>query len=543
VYFNLWDTICIIVGIIIGAGIFKTPGAVFSLAGGPVQALGIWMIGGILAIVGAFCFAELASTYPRSGGEYVYLTRAFGPWAGFLFAWGQLLIIRTGASLVAMAYVFATYAARLWGIDNDKSNYGFVIASLALVPILVLSASNIFGVRTGKWTQNTLTAVKLLSLAGVLAAGFLWARSNATREDYTVLEGRILKARSDRITLQTANKAQSNHLLLADNVKITIDDNDNSSQGDGLQPNKVEGLRARVLIRPGEPPTAFRVKATEHSLFGAWSLALILVLWTYAGWHEGSYIAAEVRNPRRNVPLALILGTLAVIAIYVSINVAYLVGLGYEDAADSQAVAADVLGLAPWTIAEQAMCVLIIISSLGAINGMIFTSSRIFSEFGADHRLFAPLGKWSRRLGTPAAALAIQAVICVLTVALVACFFPSDDPFDVIVKGTAPVFWLFFLLTGVALFALRRVDPGITRPFKVPLYPITPLIYCGFCGLMLYGSVVGAFEEALGGWMLFLTALAVIAGLPLYLVSRRLGRKRKTVEVRVENKVHTAVGE
>ena len=119
-HFSLWDTVCIIVGIVIGTGIFKAPGSIFAASGGPTQALAIWLLGGFLCLVGAFCFAELASTYPRSGGEYVYLTRAFGPWAGFLFAWGQLLIVRTGASIVVMAYVFADYFVKFAGIDDTE---------------------------------------------------------------------------------------------------------------------------------------------------------------------------------------------------------------------------------------------------------------------------------------------------------------------------------------------------------------------------------------------------------------------------------------
>jgi basic amino acid/polyamine antiporter, APA family len=529
-FFGLWDTICIMVGIIIGAGIFKTPSAVFALSGGPVQALAVWVAGGLLAIVGAFCFAELASTYPRSGGEYVYLTRAFGPWAGFLFAWGQLLIIRTGASMVAVAYVFATYASRLIQLDPNAATYPFVFTGLALLPIVVLTATNILGVRAGKWTQNTLTVVKVAGLGGVLVAGFMWARTPAPADEYVVYQGQVLATTSDAVLLSTSDTPAGRPIPLSAEAKITIDDKDKNRAGAKLQPDDVIGLKARVLARASDPTRAVRIKATEHSLFGGLSLALIFVLWTYAGWHEGGYIAAEVRNPRRNLPLALLLGTAAVIGIYLLINVSYLVGLGFDDAADSPVVAAEVLALAPWTIAEQAICVLIMISALGAINGCIFTSSRIFSEFGADHSLFAPLGRWSRHFGTPATALLVQGAISVGTIFMVVCFFQSQDSFDVVVKGTAPVFWLFFLLTGVALFALRRAEPDIKRPFSVPLYPLTPLVYCAICGLMLYGSVMGAFEEALGGWMVALTFFAVISGLPLHWLSRRRARTVKGIQ-------------
>ena len=122
---GLWDTASIIVGIIIGVGIFKTPASVFGYASGPWAALAIWGFAGLLSLVGAFCFAELASTYPRSGGEYVYLTRAYGPWMGFLFAWAQLAVIRTGGSVAAVAYLFAYYAGTFWPLSPTLRNVGF----------------------------------------------------------------------------------------------------------------------------------------------------------------------------------------------------------------------------------------------------------------------------------------------------------------------------------------------------------------------------------------------------------------------------------
>jgi basic amino acid/polyamine antiporter, APA family len=535
-HLSLWDTICIIVGIIIGTGIFITPGAVFALSGGPLQALAVWAAGGLLAIVGAFCFAELASTYPRSGGEYVYLTRAFGPWAGFLFAWGQLLIIRTGASIVVMGFAFADYAVRLARLD-ESSELPAIYTTLALLPIILLTLVNILGVRSGKWTQNALTVVKVLGLSGVLVAGFVWGKSRMPGEDYVVQQGRIIAATANHLDLSMASYS------LAREAKITIDGRETDEAGNRFQPVDVQGLRARVLAYADKPTFALQIKATRHGVFGALSLALVFVLWTYAGWHEGGYIAAEVRNRRRNLPWALLLGTAAVIAIYLLVNVAYLVGLGYEGAADSQEVAADVLALVPGGFGEPAICVLILISALGAINGLIYTSSRIFTEFGSDHSLFAPLGRWSGRFGTPVTALVVQAVVCVITILVVAFFFQSKESFDAVLKGTAPVFWLFFLVTGFALFALRRLDRDIERPFPVPWYPLTPLLYCAICGLMLYGSVAGAFEERLGGLFVVLTGLLVLAGFPLYWLSRNKQSRLRAIDPDRDQKVQTIIGD
>ncbi|HYV34413.1 MAG TPA: APC family permease, partial [Gemmataceae bacterium] len=374
--------------------------------------------------------------------------------------------------------------------------------------------------------------------------GFAWAHNKPPSDEYLAFQGRVIFTGEDSLIL-TTNDSPSKEpktagpFILARDYKLTIDGKTKNSAKQDLKPADFQDREVKVLVRTGEPTRAVRVKSTDHSLFGALSLALIFVLWTYAGWHEASYIAAEVRNPRRNLPLALWGGTAAVIALYLLVNVAYLTGLGYEAAADAQLVAADVLKLGPWTFGEKAICLLIMISSLGAVNGIIFTSSRIFSAFGSDHTLFAPLGQCNRRFGTPAVSLLVQGGISVFTILMVACFFESQDSFDEVVKGTAPVFWLFFLLTGVALFALRRKDRNIERPFTVPLYPLTPLVYCAFCAMMLYGSVAAAFEEKLSGWFVVVTLLVVLAGVPLYLLSRHQSRIPVMVQQTEDHEVQT----
>src|SRR5437762_389498 len=172
---GLWDAVSIIIGIVIGAGIYETPPLIFKMVPGPWWGMGVWALGGLLSLAGALCYAELASTYPRSGGDYVYLTRAFGPWLGFLFGWAQLVVIRTG-NIGMMAYVFADYAIRLWDFGQgeprrlDATQVTFVYA---VVAVTVLSVLNILGVVFGKGTQNVLTAAKVLGLGGILVAGFL----------------------------------------------------------------------------------------------------------------------------------------------------------------------------------------------------------------------------------------------------------------------------------------------------------------------------------------------------------------------------------
>jgi amino acid transporter len=441
---SLWDAVSIILGIIIGAGIFRTPSLVFSGVPGPWEALAVWAVGGLFALAGALCFAELASAYPRSGGEYVYLSRAFGPVWGFLFAWAQLTLIRTG-SVAALAYLFADYAGKLWELSSVEA------AFLATLAIAVLTGLNIIGVTVGARTQNVLTLAKVLGLLGIVATGLFWG--------------------NDRI--------------------------------DAAGPVS------------GKPDW--------------FASAMIFVLWTYSGWHEAAYIAMEVRNRRRNVPLALLLGTISVTLIYLLVNAAILVGLGFEEARTSRAPAADVLALLPGGIGSRAITVLVMISALGAINGMIFTSARIFAEMGADHRLFAFLGQWNARRGTPVRSLLVQGAISMIMALAVGVIW-SNEGFETMVDCTAAVFWLFFLLTAAALFVLRGRDHDLERSFRVPGYPLVPLVFEFGCGYMLYASVHYAPILSL----IFL--VLVVAGLPVYWWSRRTEPVAKEIskeEVRI----------
>jgi amino acid transporter len=303
-------------------------------------------------------------------------------------------------------------------------------------------------------------------------------------------------------------------------------------------------LAAIVVVGIGWGQAGNAVAVTEHVAKDRWfASTMILVLWAYAGWNEAAYIVAEVKNGRRNIPLALILGTTSVIVIYLSINLAFLLALGFEGA-KGDAVPAQVLELAWGGYAGNAISVLIIVSSLGAINGMIFTTARIYAEFGTDHRFFEPFSKWSRRWGTPVRALVTQAVITLgllvgvsawvsissqddaglpalagSTVGISGSSFGQGpalgaavlsqrigitprriaDGFDEMIYMTAAVFWLFFLLTGIALFVLRAKDPERPRPFRVPGYPVVPLLFCMSCAYMVYGAIADKPGESLIG--------------------------------------------
>jgi amino acid transporter len=446
---SLWDAVSIMVGIIIGATIYETPPLIFSNVGSAWMGLAVWVIVGVLCLFGALCYAELASTYPRLGGDYVYLSRAYGSPVGFLYGWAQLAVIQTG-SIGMMAYVFADYAVKLrpaW----EGSRVLF-----ALAPVVILSLLNILGVVVGKNIQNVLTACKVLGLGGILAAGFGWGHAGST-------------------------------------------------------------LQAPMGFESPDLP-----------------FALVLVFLAYGGWNDAAFVTAELRNPRRNIPLALILGTVGVTLIYVLVNTAYLVALGFEGVQKSTGVAADVLALPLKQWGSRAMCLLVMVSALGAINGLIFTSSRIYAALGSDHSIFARLSRWHPQLGSPVWSLLTQAAITLTMIAAVgsaagrealsevfrtagleSVSWEGHGGFVTLLKCTAPVFWVFFLLSALSLFVLRVKDRKTVRPFSVPLFPLIPLIFAATCVFMLYSAINYAEKFGLVG------AALLLVGLLLYLLSKK----------------------
>jgi amino acid transporter len=241
--------------------------------------------------------------------------------------------------------------------------------------------------------------------------------------------------------------------------------------------------------------------------------AMILILYAYGGWNEMAYVAAEVRDPRRNILRSLVLGTVAVTLIYVLGNAAFIHALGFEGMAGSKAVAADVLrrGAGDW--AGRAISLLICISTLGAINGMIFTGARITYAMGAEHRVYAWLGRWNARRGTPVWSLVIQAAV---TLALVVGFGRTRGGFQSLVNFTTPVFWVFFVLVGVSLFALRWREADWPRPYRVPGYPMVPILFCLSSLFMVWASLSWAVEHRSGEAVWAVGILAVGLALSMH---------------------------
>jgi len=237
------------------------------------------------------------------------------------------------------------------------------------------------------------------------------------------------------------------------------------------------------------------------------SLAFIFVLFTYGGWNEMAYVAAEVKNPNRNIVRALVLGTGAVIILYLLVNGAFLYTLGYVGLATSQAVASDSIAAVFPKIGGRLISALVCISALGAVNGLIFTGARISYAMGAEHRAFALLGRWHRLTGTPVWALIVQGIIALGLIMIFGSYIDA-------ILYTAPAVYGFYLATNLAVVVLRLKEPDVQRPYKVTGFPLTTIIFCCCCAFFIYSAVNYALANS--PISLVILVIALVAGLVVY---------------------------
>lgn len=430
---TVFDAVAMIVGIVIGVGIFKAPAIVAGNVSGETAFIALWVVGGLVSLVGALCYAELGSSHPNAGGEYYFLSKAYGGWLGFLFAWARMTVIQTGA-IAAIAFVVGDYATTLVPLGNKSSA---IYAGLAVIAITAL---NIAGTSQSKWVQNVLTVALASAILAVVVGGLAAA-----------------------------------------------------------------------------PAT---VAAAAPAPAGSWfsGLALIFVLLTYGGWNEAAYLTAEMRDPRRNIVRALVTGIVVITVLYVLLNLAYLKALGLAGIQSSNAVASDLMK-ATWGEGGAWLLGIVVISAaLSTLNATVFTGARTNYALGRDFVIFRALGRWNEKSSAPVNALLLQGAISLALVGL-ASFTP--DGFQTMVGYTAPAFWLFFLLTGTSLFLLRRQPPATVDPFRVPWYPLTPVLFCSACAWMLYSSFNYAMSLDPGsiGAMVGIAMLA--SGIPVLMWARR----------------------
>ena len=466
---SLVDATCIMVGIIIGASIYESSDEIAEGASSGALALAqwwrggsapplsdsasavvatfgifaVWIVGGIVALVGSLCYAELSTTFPREGGNYSFLKEAYGSEVAFAFAWVEFWIVRPG-NVGAVAFVFARYAATLlapW-LPALQSPLGQL--SLACAAIAALAAVNFLGIRTGTVTQNVLTICKVVGLLAIVATGL-----------------------------------------------------------------------SLVGHAPPEIPPASRPFSPDLSL------AVIFVMFAYGGWSDMSYVAAEVRNPGRNISRTLLLGAGTVTVIYLLITWALLAALGLYGLRNSSAVAADTMSIRFGAWGAGGISLLICISTLGAVNGMLFAGSRVFYALGQEDSAFAWLGAWSQKYGGPVRSLVLQTlatlVLCVVG--------QSKDGFERLVVFTAPFFWGFLLLIAIGFFLLRFRGRLGHAGYRVPLYPLPPIVLAVACAWMLWkGAIYALGSHEVGA---FWAIAVLLIGAVVMLVRRPWARQRE----------------
>jgi basic amino acid/polyamine antiporter, APA family len=407
---STFDAIMITVGIVIGAGIFQTPTLVAGIAGSPALMLAAWALGGVLSFIGALTYAELATTYPSAGGDYTFLTRAYGKDLSFLFAWARSTVICTG-SIALIGFILGDYLTRLFDLGRYSS------AMYAALATLALTAINLVGLRSSSRVQN---ALGILEVGGVLLVGIAG------------------------MTVEAAPLAPE-----------------------------------RAALNPGAGS-------------GAFGLAMVFVLLTYGGWNEAAYVSAEVRGGARAVYRTLVWSIGVITAAYLLFVLGVLHGLGFEGLKASQAVGVDIIERALGPAAGQFVGVLVAISALTSMNSTMLVGARSNYAVANDWPVFGFMRHWRGERNTPVVGLLVQTAIALCLIAFGAV---EKNGFSAMVEFTAPVFWFFFMLSGIAVFVLRRRDPQAPRPVRVPLYPIVPLIFVLTCAYLFYSSVVHASTE------------------------------------------------
>ena len=235
---------------------------------------------------------------------------------------------------------------------------------------------------------------------------------------------------------------------------------------------------------------------------------MVFVLLTYGGWNEAAYISAELKDERRNMVRALVLSILIITALYLLVTWAYWHGLGIEGMAKSEAIAADLMRRAFGNAGGTMIALMVAVAALTSINATMIVGARTNFAVGRDWPVLGRLGQWDESRGTPATAMLLQSAAAMLLVGVGALV---GGGFKSMVEFTAPVFWLFFLLSGLSLFVLRIREPQVERPFKVPLYPLLPLIFIAVCAYMLWSSLSYVYSQQLGGFNAAWIGVGVLA--------------------------------
>jgi len=462
----------LVVGGVIGSGIFRKPGVMAAQVGSTELLLSVWILAGVITLFGALTNAEIASFIPETGGQYIYFQKMYGPFFAFLYGWAIFAIIQCG-SIAAVAYVFAEYTTQfvalpqfsetiaswhfhIWGVGDIAPLKEFGIKCLAAMVILLLTAINYLGVRFGGMVQNIFTIAKVAAMVLLGAGAFLLPISaNPTTASITVA------------------------------------------------PHNLTGL----------------------ALLAGIAAALQGAFWAYDGWNKLTYIAGEVKQPQRNIPLGLLWGMLIVTAVYLLMNLAYVHVMPVGEMASSKLVASDVAdkllpGGGRWVAA------LVMLSTFGTTNAIILATARVYYSMAHQNVFPRFVGRVHPKFHTPAASLVVQGIWSIILL--------FSGTFDTLTDTLIFVTWVFYAAGAYGVFVLRRKLPEAPRPYRVPGYPIVPIVFILFATLFLaltayndftlYRETVAAGKPAIIN-SVFGTALVLI-GTPIYFVFRARNRAR-----------------
>lgn len=451
----------IVAGSMIGSGIFIVSTDIVRNVGSAGWLIVVWLITGLMTVMAAVSYGELSGMYPKAGGQYVYLKEAFNPLAGFLYGWSSFTVIQT-ATIAAVAVAFSRFTAYLIP-EVGESNILFSIGSLnisaaqilAIALIIFLTYTNTRGIQGGKIIQTTFTTVKLLSIFGLIVLGFLLVKNSFWAENW-----------------QTGLDAVQ------------------------LEKNSAGGFVADGSWLP--------IGGTV--LIGAIAASMVGSLFSSDAWNNVTFIAGEIKNPKRNIGLSLFLGTLIVSVIYITTNLMYLNVLSLNQIAfpegDRVAVAASnaIFGSGGAIV----IAVMIMISTFGCNNGLILAGARVYYTMAKDGLFFKQAGVLNKN-AVPQWALWAQAVVA----SLLCLSGGYNDLLDMI----AFVVVLFYVLTIIGIFILRRKRPDAERPYKAFAYPFMPALYIvlglTFCVFLII------FKPAYTLWGLGI----VLAGIPVYYIA------------------------
>jgi APA family basic amino acid/polyamine antiporter len=443
---GLSGAVSIVIGTIIGSGIFLVPKTAIEKVGSPEMVFVVWVFGGLLSLAGALSYAELSAAMPEAGGEYVYLRAAYGPFWGFVYGWTQFWVAKSG-SIATLATAFFYYLAQLApSLDRVVARLDIPLGPgggpleiqqgqiLAMAVILVLAAVNYLGVQASGNLQILVTALKVALIGAIVAVGLF------------------------------------------------------SGKGE---------------------PANFSTSIAAPGGLGGFFAALVAILWAYDGWNNVSMVSSEIRDPQRNLPRALILGTLAVVVVYLASNAAYFYVLSAGEVAATDRVAAAMMQKVFGPPGASAVSVAAMVSIFAALNGSILSGARVPYAMARDGLFFPGLGNVHPRRRTPGNSilwLSAWAAILVLS-------GRYDQLFTYVIFAS----WILYGMTAAAVLVLRRKQPGMPRPYRTLGYPVVPSVFVLVAALLIFFTLRDSPRESLMG----LTLIA--AGVPFYRFWRRRG--------------------